>query len=133
MQINPIDKILISERLRTSMAARRQLVALKLIVNDIEEVMSKLEEKVEGLVCESEGGSGEEIAQAVAAVRHQAGRLKIVEKGLTDLSHMTHVLMDGMSEQLEKAMKKKRVEPEGETKPTKTARVDKKVDVEGDG
>lgn len=133
MQINPIDKILITERLRTSMAARRQLNALKRVIGDIEEAVSKLEERVDGLVCESEGGESEELVQAVAAVRHQAGRLEIVEKGLANLSHMTHVLMDGMNEQIEKAMKKRRVEHEGETKPTESAEVDKEVDVEGDG
>ena len=56
-----------------------------------------------------------------------------MEKGLFDLSKMTHVLMEGMSEQIEKAMEKSRVEKEGETKPTESAEVDKKVDVEGDG
>ena len=133
MQINPIDKILITERLRTSMAARRQLNALKTIVKDIDEVVSTLEEKVEKLLSEGDGEVALDLTAAVQAVRHQSGRLEIVEKGLFDLSRMTHVLMEGMSEQIEKAMEKRRVEPDGETKPTESAEVDKKVDVEGDG
>ena len=133
MQINPIDKILITERLRTSMAATRQLNALKTIVKDIDEVVSTLEEKVEKLLSEGDGEVALDLTSAVQAVRHQSGRLEIVEKGLVDLSRMTHVLMEGMSEQIEKAMKKSRVEKEGETKPTESAEVDKKVDVEGDG
>jgi len=133
MQINPIDKILITERLRTSMAATRQLNALKTIVKDIDEVVSTLEEKVEKLLSEGDGEVALDLTAAVQAVRHQSGRLEIVEKGLFDLSKMTHVLMEGMSEQIEKAMEKRRVEPDGETKPTESAEVDKKVDVEGDG
>jgi len=141
MQINPIDKILITERLRTSMAATRQLNALKTIVKDIDEVVSTLEEKVEKLLSEGDGEVALDLTSAVQAVRHQSGRLEIVEKGLFDLSRMTHVLMEGMSEQIEKAMEKRRVEPDGETKvepdgetkPTESAEVDKKVDVEGDG
>ena len=133
MQINPIDKILITERLRTSMAARRQLNALKTIVRDIDEVVSTLEEKVEKLLSEGDGEVALDLTSAVQAVRHQSGRLEIVEKGLFDLSRMTHVLMEGMSEQIEKSMKKSRVEPDGETKPTEDTKVDKKVDVEGDG
>ena len=133
MQINPIDKILITERLRTSMAARRQLNALKTIVRDIDEVVSALEEKVEKLLSEGDSGVALDLNDAVQAVRHQSGRLEIVEKGLFDLSKMTHVLMEGMSEQIEKAMKKSRVEKEGETKPTEDTKVDKEVDVEGDG
>jgi len=97
MEINPVDKILLTERMRTAMAARRQVAALKQVTADIYDSIAKVEESVltlEESVFSEAGGST--AITAIGHLRHQVSRLEIVKTGMDELATVSHVLLTNM-------------------------------------
>ena len=99
MEINPVDKILLTERMRTAMAARRQVAALKQVTADIYESIAGVEESVLTLEESMHSEAGESTATAaILNLRHQVSRLEIVKTGMDELATVTHVLLSNMME-----------------------------------
>ena len=97
MEINPVDKILLTERMRTAMTARRQIAALNQVTADIYESIATVEESVLTLEESVHSEAGESTATAaIENLRHQVSRLEIVKTGMDELATVTHVLLSNM-------------------------------------